>query len=118
MLLDTNIIIGLLAGTEAAVASFRTKNVPLARCSVSVITRIEVLSWQGMTPEADTKARALLAGLRVLPIIEEIEVATIALRRSRKVKLPDALIAATAQAHGLQLLTLDQGLLSVFNDSN
>jgi predicted nucleic acid-binding protein len=37
----------------------------------------------------------------------------IALRRTRKVKLPDALIAATAIHHGLELLTLDQTLMSV-----
>ena len=34
----------------------------------------------------------------------------IELRRSRRVKLPDALIAATALCHGLELLTMDTGL--------
>jgi predicted nucleic acid-binding protein len=37
----------------------------------------------------------------------------IELRRLRRVKLPDALIAATAFCHDLELLTLDQGLKAV-----
>ena len=39
----------------------------------------------------------------------------IELRRSRRVKLPDALIAATALCHGLALLTMDVGLQSVLH---
>jgi predicted nucleic acid-binding protein len=38
------------------------------------------------------------------------------LRCVRRVKLPDALIAATALCHALQLLTLDAGLLSVVHE--
>lgn len=48
-----------------------------------------------------------------LPITREIEDQAIALRRQRRIKLPDALIAATALHNGLELLTLDAGLLSV-----
>ncbi|WP_410505416.1 hypothetical protein [Halomonas sp. ANAO-440] len=35
------------------------------------------------------------------------------LRQSRKIKLPDAIIAATALVHDLQLLILDKKLLNV-----
>ncbi len=48
-----------------------------------------------------------------LAISSPVEDVAIELRRSRKVKLPDALIAATALHHGLELLTLDAGLLAV-----
>ena len=40
----------------------------------------------------------------------------IAVRRTRKVKLPDAIIAATAIHLQLELLTLDVGLQSVVRD--
>jgi predicted nucleic acid-binding protein len=40
------------------------------------------------------------------------------LRRQRRIKLPDALIAATAQHEGLELLTLDAGLQSVMKDAH
>jgi len=45
-----------------------------------------------------------------LPLSQTIEEYTIMVRRSKKVKLPDALILATAKVHGLTLLTLDQRL--------
>lgn len=51
--------------------------------------------------------------LGLLKSTPEVEDLTIALRRTRKVKLPDALIAAKAIHHGLELLTLDQTLMSV-----
>ncbi|MDD2712735.1 MAG: PIN domain-containing protein [Simplicispira sp.] len=52
-----------------------------------------------------------------MPIDLSVEDRAIALRRSRRVKLPDALIAATALVHGLQLLTLDAGLQSVMREA-
>ncbi len=38
----------------------------------------------------------------------------IEIRRVKRAKLPDALMAATAVKHGLELLTLDAGLQSIF----
>ncbi len=35
---------------------------------------------------------------------------TISLRKKHKIKLPDSIILATAEVHGLKLLTLDQKL--------
>lgn len=55
--------------------------------------------------------------MHYLPIDLSVEDRAIALRRSRRVKLPDALIAATALVHGLQLLTLDAGLQSVMREA-
>ena len=45
--------------------------------------------------------------LAITPTIEE---RTIQFRRQHQTKLPDAIIAATAQTHGLELLTLDKKL--------
>ena len=56
--------------------------------------------------------RAALDQFRYLPISFDVEEAAIAMRRTRRVKLPDALIASTALCHGLELLTLDAGLLA------
>jgi predicted nucleic acid-binding protein len=42
-----------------------------------------------------------------------VEDVTISLRQTRKVKLPDAVIAATALCAGIELLTLDKQLQSV-----
>ena len=45
-----------------------------------------------------------------ISLSKEIENTTIGLRRQHNLKTPDALIAATAKALNLELLTLDQTL--------
>ena len=56
-------------------------------------------------------ARILLDEFLYLPVTRQIEDIAIVLRRQpKKVKLPDALILATATAHGLRLVTLDEDL--------
>lgn len=80
------------------------------QCAYSVITRIELLGFPGITSNEDALIRQRLEKFTCLPLVPEVEDMAILLRRTRKVKLPDALIAATALSHGLTLLTLDQGL--------
>ena len=79
---------------------------------------MEVLGWSGMTEIQEQFANRLLATMLHLPITHDVEDETIALRRRRKVKLPDAIIAATAASNRLQLLTLDQGLQSVVTEQH
>lgn len=52
------------------------------------------------------------AYLSIMPTIKD---AAIGLSRSRRVKLPDAQIAATALAHGLSLMTPDADLMIHFS---
>lgn len=54
--------------------------------------------------------RDLLDSVAVLPLDASIETAAIALRRQFRLKLPGALIGATARQHGLERLTLDREL--------
>jgi len=51
-----------------------------------------------------------LGRLQYIPFSLEIENAAILIRRQYKLKLPDAVIAATAKCLKLELLTLDQQL--------
>ncbi|WP_066803589.1 PIN domain-containing protein [Moraxella oblonga] len=53
-----------------------------------------------------------------LPITDDILECTIALRRAYKIKLPDALILATAKTHQLTLLTLDEKLERIYQQTN
>ena len=52
--------------------------------------------------------------LLVLKLDDSIEQEAIKFRRAQNVKLPDAIIAATAKVYGLRLLTLDQELAAKF----
>lgn len=105
--LDTNAIVYFLnrhGGDE-----FRTRFQGWVRdgAFVSVITRIEVLGWNGYrsNPDVVAEAEALLSLLREEPLTDRIVDATIALRRGTRLRIPDAIIAATAQTLDLPLAT-------------
>lgn len=110
-LLDTNVVIGLLKGHAPAVALAEAAKLTLARTAVSQITRMELLGFPALTEEEEHEIRAFLSCCRVCLLDEHIEAEAIRLRRRGALKLPDAIIAATALIHGYRLLTLDGGLL-------
>lgn len=101
-LIDTNTVIDYLGKRLPANAeSFLDILVPV----VSVITRMEVLGWQGATTQQLAVLIPFFSFATVHPLDEPVIVQTIALRQQHKMKLPDAIIAATALAHGLHLIT-------------
>ena len=82
-------------------------------CGYSAVTRMELLGYPSITNDEKFLIADRLSKFTYLPISSEVENLAIALRRTRKLKLPDALIAATAIHHGLELLTLDLALQTV-----
>ncbi|MGZ5006347.1 MAG: type II toxin-antitoxin system VapC family toxin [Methylobacter sp.] len=111
-LLDTNIIIGMYQKNLDVIALMQDKQINISQCAYSSITRMELLSFPGITGNEELAIKSLLdrmAHLNVSPIVEE---QTIQFRRQHQTKLPDAIIAATAKAHGIELLTLDKKLSS------
>lgn len=101
LLIDTNIIMYYLTGDPLITAFLRQRREYL-HCSV--ITKMETLSYPYEHDE-ETAVRAFLACFREETLDEEIVEQTIALRKQKKIKLPDAIIAATAIAHHLILVT-------------
>ena len=116
-LLDTNVILGMLKASVEVLALLETRLLAADECAYSAVTRMELLGFPAIQPWEEVLIRATLDKLRYLPIDRAVEDRAIQLRRLRRVKLPDALIAATALRHGLQLLTLDAGLQSVMRDA-
>jgi len=109
-LLDTNIIIGLLKGHQPVLSILQKHEVELNLCTYSFISRIELLGYPGITEAEVQGVTRILQVMRYLPMTEEIEDLTIQIRRQHRLKIPDAIIAATAKANSLELLTLDQQL--------
>ena len=66
-----------------------------------------------MTRDEESLIRQKLERFRYLPLTRAVEDVAISLRQTRKIKLPDAVIAATALCAGIELLTLDKHLQSV-----
>jgi predicted nucleic acid-binding protein len=77
---------------------------------ISVISFIEVLAWPSMTTEKEHEARNFLAGCTVVELTPAIREEAIKIRRARKLRLPDAVIAATAVILKVPLLSNDSGL--------
>ena len=112
-LLDTNFILGILKANPAILAVISKRKILAFECAYSAITRMELLGFPGITIAEDELIRRTLECFSHVSLTSPIEDVVINLRQTRKIKLPDAIIAGTAIYSGVELLTLDQHLLSV-----
>jgi predicted nucleic acid-binding protein len=106
LLLDTNILIyHLKRGLSVEFTEQLALTIVAQQAYISLITRIEMLAWKGHTDLSLQQTTELLDQLPELGINEAVIAQTIHVRKTYSLKLPDALIAATALVHGLQLVT-------------
>lgn len=76
--------------------------------AVSFITEMELLSYPHLSSEEETNVRAFLASVEVSELSPETKARAIDLRREHGLKLPDAIICATALERGATLWSNDQ----------
>jgi hypothetical protein len=93
---DTNIFIYYLADEPTVNSFFTEEFLNLHEVLISPIIYIELLSFAGLEKEEEQAIRDLLSQFYSVPLLREIEEQTIQLKRQYKIKLPDAIIAATA----------------------
>ncbi len=105
-LFDSNILIDYLMGSEWAREEIARHDVLL----ISAITWMEVMV--GAKPDEDTAVRAFLKKFRVVPVDTVVMEAAVRIRRQRGMKLPDAIIWATAQSEYALLVTRDEKAFS------
>lgn len=104
--LDTNIILYFLGG--------RLENaLPEGQCAVSVISELELLAYPGLTTLEGEGVKAFLADIAVVELTPLVKTHAVDIRKRFGLKLPDAIIAATAQALNATLVTNDQRLLAI-----
>ena len=104
--LDTNAILYLLGGKLA-------QPLPTGAYFVSVISEMELLSYPSLDEAALNQIRAFLSDVTVVELSEQVRELAIGLRRRHMLKLPDAIVAATALSLQTQLITNDVKLLRV-----
>ena len=103
-LIDTNAVIDYL-GKKLPAAGMKFMNSIIdAVPNMSVITKIEVLSFSA-SDEHYQLLTNFMNDATVLDLSNNIVDASIDVRKKHKTKLPDAIIAATALAHGYTLIT-------------
>jgi predicted nucleic acid-binding protein len=72
--------------------------------AISVVTWIEVMTGASSAAE-ETILRAFLANFQVLEITRDVAERAVLNRRQKRLKMPDAIILATAEAAGRVLVT-------------
>lgn len=100
---DTNAVIYLLAG-NVCMESFKDSSIAL-----SVINEMELLSFPRITEQERCVIKELLSSCTIFPLDNEVKNRAICLRCGFGMKLPDAIVAATALVKHLPLITADKG---------
>jgi len=72
---------------------------------ISVITRMELLGWTKITPLQLELLKQFIDSSTVFPLDEAVIIEAIEVRKKYHIKLPDAIIAATALVYDLTLIT-------------
>ena len=106
-LADTNALIYLLSG-HSCMAPYLSSHF-----GVSVISEMELLSFSEISTEEEQVIREYLRICQIISLSPSITEKTITIRRKYKVKLPDAIIVATAIDYGLPLITADKGFSKI-----
>ena len=111
--LDTNAVVFLTTAGNVIPAELQ-KVLGEADIFISIITEIELFSKPGLPQAEETNLCAFIMDkTSIVGINPAIKQQAIALRRATRIKLPDAIIAATAIALNAVLLTHDDQLLKL-----
>ncbi len=103
-LLDSNVLIYVLSQHNAEAVEFLA-NTRIGSHAISMVTWMEVLA--GATALDIDETRQFLSEFELVEISKEIAETTVSIRRSTRLKLPDAIIYATALATGRTLVTFN-----------
>ncbi|MCE0523281.1 MAG: PIN domain-containing protein [Methylacidiphilales bacterium] len=98
--IDTNILVDCVHGVEAAIQELARYE----KISVSRIVWIEFLTG-ARTADIEARRRSMLDDFELLEVDEAVSRETILIRQRTRLKLPDAIVLATARAHGLLFVT-------------
>lgn len=100
-LIDTNVIIDFSANRIPKAGKELLSNCLDDSPIISIVTKIELLGFPIVTPPIVEFVKLSL----VIGLTDEIVERTIRIRKVHKIKLPDAIIAATCMVSDLQLLS-------------
>jgi len=108
VVVDTSVLVDLAGGDKSAASALDRLEV-----IISIITAIEFLAWPRLTEAGLPIANALLEQYSTEDIGRAVRDEAAWLKRTFKLKLPDAVIAATAKHLNAPLLTRDKGFQKI-----
>jgi predicted nucleic acid-binding protein len=100
--IDTNIVIRYFNGDEICKEIISAK-IPV----LSIISEIELLSWPQLHSDDYNSLDSFLSECFIVNLSPEIKNETIVIRKKYGLKVPDAIIAATATTKNLTLFSSD-----------
>jgi predicted nucleic acid-binding protein len=107
-LLDSNVLIDALAGLPHGVRVLQeARKRPEISVTYSAITRIEVLGFPNLSAPEEAAVRRLLNEFEEVAVSNAVVERTIQIRKLVRIKIPDALIAASADTAQAVVVTLN-----------
>ena len=103
-LIDTNVVSDYLSASFSAKGMEFMDSAIDAIPNISIITQIELLCWK-TDAETEHKVAELIGDSVILGIDEGVVAECVNVRKGKKIKTPDAIIAATALARKFTIIT-------------
>lgn len=104
-LVDSNVLIDYVSERFTPAQLSKLDGIFDEALIVSVISRIETLGFSFVVPEEEQKLLLFFTTARILELSEEVILQTILLRKTIRLKTPDAIIASTARVNNFTLLS-------------
>ncbi len=108
IMLDTNLFVYLLEGKRSAAEAIFNKEI-----IYSFITEIELLGNNLIDRKQQNLVKEILSFQRKVMYDQTIGDCAISIKQHRKIKIPDAIIAATAITQNIPLLTADKAFAKI-----
>jgi predicted nucleic acid-binding protein len=104
-LIDTNVTIDYIGEVLPMKALSLIDDIINGQFYISIINKIELLGFAGITKREELKFQEFINAANVLELNENIANSTIELRKHFKIKLPDAIFAASALVNQFTIIT-------------
>ena len=114
-LIDSNVISNYFSGIFSEKAIIFLSYVIDEVSILSVVTKIEALSWRSPDITKEYIVRQFVDNSNVIALSDAIVDECVEIRRNFKIKTPDAIIAATAIVYDFTLITSDLGFRRIPN---
>lgn len=103
LVLDTNIVLYFLGGDQVLSSLVDQREI-----YISAISEMELPGFPGITEQETNRIRIFLLDCQIIEIVPPVREIAIEIRRQYQLKLPDAIIAASAVHVNQPLISSDQ----------